>query len=71
VEICQIAVVDFPARTARVGSDLIPAAGPFLEIRRREARARKSLSVMFYELPPQMRARYGQLDQTCRAIREN
>jgi len=26
---------------------------------------------MFYELPPQMRARYGQLDQTCRAIREN
>ena len=31
----------------------------------------KSLSVMFYELPPQMRARYGQLDQTCRAIREN
>jgi hypothetical protein len=37
------------------------------EKRRRE----KSLSAMFFELPPEMRARYANLDNTCRAIREN
>ena len=26
---------------------------------------------MFFELPPEMRARYATLDNTCRAIREN
>jgi hypothetical protein len=31
----------------------------------------KSLSALFYELPPEMRARYAKLDQICRAIREN
>jgi len=31
----------------------------------------RSLSVMFYELPPEMRARFAGLDNTCRAIREN
>ena len=31
----------------------------------------KSLSAMFYELPPEMRARFANLDNTCRAIREN
>jgi hypothetical protein len=37
------------------------------EKRRRE----RSLNAMFLELPPEMRARYAQLDGTCRAIREN
>ena len=37
------------------------------EKRRRE----QSLSDLFYELPPEMRARYGQLDATCKAIRAN
>ena len=31
----------------------------------------KSLSAMFYELPPEMRTRYARLDQMCRDIREN
>lgn len=31
----------------------------------------KSLSAMFYELPPEMRARYANLDTICRAIRQN
>jgi len=31
----------------------------------------KSLSALFYELPPEMRARYGNLDNVCRAIRQN
>ncbi len=31
----------------------------------------RSLSVMFYELPPEMRARYASMDQTCRQIRQN
>lgn len=31
----------------------------------------KSLSALFYELPPEMRARYANLDNTSRAIREN
>ena len=31
----------------------------------------KSLSAMFYELPPEMRARYANLDTVCRAIRQN
>jgi len=31
----------------------------------------KTLSAMFYELPAEMRARYANLDNTCRAIREN
>ncbi|MGO9257160.1 MAG: hypothetical protein ACLQU1_12775 [Bryobacteraceae bacterium] len=31
----------------------------------------KSLSALFFELPPEMRARYASLDNTCRAIREN
>jgi hypothetical protein len=37
------------------------------EKRRRE----RSLSAMYYELPPEMRARYANLDNTSRAIREN
>ncbi len=37
------------------------------EKRRRE----RSLSALFYELPPEMRARYANLDNTSRAIREN
>ncbi|MBZ5585948.1 MAG: hypothetical protein LAQ30_27910 [Acidobacteriia bacterium] len=37
------------------------------EKRRRE----RSLNALFYELPPEMQARYAQLDRTCRAIREN
>jgi hypothetical protein len=37
------------------------------EKRRRE----KNLSALFYELPPEMRARYANLDNTSRAIREN
>ncbi len=37
-----------------------------------DKRAReRSLSAMFYELPPEMRARYAGLDNTSRAIREN
>ncbi len=37
-----------------------------------EKRAReKSLSALFYELPPEMRARYGSLDGTCKTIRAN
>jgi uncharacterized protein YukE len=31
----------------------------------------KSLSAMYYELPPEMRARYGNLDTICRGIRQN
>jgi hypothetical protein len=31
----------------------------------------KSLSAMFYELPPDMRARFQNLDNICRAIRQN
>ncbi len=31
----------------------------------------KSLSALFYELPPEMRARYARLDQTSKMIREN
>jgi len=31
----------------------------------------KSLSSLFYELPPEMRARYARLDATCKTIREN
>ncbi len=31
----------------------------------------KSLSALFYELPPEMRARYAHLDQTSKIIREN
>jgi len=31
----------------------------------------KSLSALFYELPPEMRNRFGKLDQTCAAIRDN
>ncbi|HTS26192.1 MAG TPA: hypothetical protein VMH81_09970 [Bryobacteraceae bacterium] len=31
----------------------------------------RSLSAMFYELPPEMRARYGNLDVICRGIRQN
>jgi len=31
----------------------------------------QSLSAMFEELPPEMRARYGSLDHTCKTIREN
>jgi uncharacterized protein YukE len=31
----------------------------------------KSLSALFYELPPEMRARYGYLDTICRGIRQN
>src|SRR5580704_13139986 len=31
----------------------------------------RSLSALFYELPPEMRARYGYLDTICRAIRQN
>ena len=31
----------------------------------------KSLSALFYELPPEMRARYGNLDAICRGIRQN
>ncbi len=31
----------------------------------------KDLSAMFYELPPEMRARYGNLDNICRQIRQN
>ncbi len=31
----------------------------------------KSLSAMFYELPPEMRTRYARLDAMCRDIREN
>jgi hypothetical protein len=31
----------------------------------------KSLSALFYELPPEMRARYGNLDTICRGIRQN
>jgi len=37
------------------------------EKRKRE----RSLSAMFYELPPEMRARYANLDTVCRAIRQN
>jgi len=37
------------------------------EKRRRE----KSLSALFYELPAGLRARYANMDNTCRAIREN
>ena len=37
------------------------------EKRRRE----KSLNALFFELPAEMRARYAQLDQTCKAIRAN
>ena len=31
----------------------------------------KSLSALFYELPPEMQARYGNLDAICRGIRQN
>lgn len=31
----------------------------------------KSLSALFYELPPEMRARYANLDAICRGIRQN
>jgi hypothetical protein len=31
----------------------------------------KSLSALFYELPPEMRARYARVDSTTKAIREN
>src|SRR5690348_15542530 len=31
----------------------------------------KSLSVLYYELPPEMQARYGSLDAICRGIRQN
>ena len=31
----------------------------------------KSLSALFYELPPEMRARYGNMDAICRGIRQN
>jgi hypothetical protein len=31
----------------------------------------KSLNALFYELPPEMRARYNSLAQTCTAIRQN
>jgi len=37
------------------------------ELRERE----KGLSVLFQELPPEMRVRYGRLDSICRAIRQN
>lgn len=30
-----------------------------------------NLSALFHELPPEMRVRYGNLDSTCRSIREN
>ncbi len=36
-----------------------------------ERRREKGLSALFYELPAEMRSRYGRLEQTCRAIREN
>lgn len=37
-----------------------------------DKRAReKSLSALFYELPPEMRARYANLDTVCRGIRQN
>jgi hypothetical protein len=37
-----------------------------------DKRAReKSLSALFYELPPEMRARYARLDQICKTIRGN
>ena len=37
-----------------------------------DKRAReKSLSALFYELPPAMRARYANLDTVCRGIRQN
>jgi hypothetical protein len=31
----------------------------------------QSLSALFYELPPEMRMRYGKLDTTCQAIHQN
>jgi hypothetical protein len=38
---------------------------------REKAERQKSLSALFYELPPEMQARYANLDNICRGIRAN
>lgn len=55
----------------------VPQMGRFQRLVRswkydEEKRKREiSLNALFYELPPEMRARYARLDDTCGAIREN